>query len=126
MIIEVINVNPDNTSFIVEGGNDPIEGGEDTKDKVFLLSVDETKKYFTNDDDRKANITPYDCLSVKIEDYHRCCFSDVPCTAAWRLRSPGEFGNDTAYVEIGGAIWNLNAHNQNQMYARRPALWVNL
>ncbi len=76
------------------------EGGRDTTDKIFLLSIDEAKKYFENDEARAIG-------------------------SCWWLRSPGYSSSRAAEVlsyghVIQGGIFVIN------LLSVRPALWVNL
>lgn len=45
LIVETKVSNPDNAGFGTKGGND-------TRDKIFLLSLDEVNRYFASDDER--------------------------------------------------------------------------
>ncbi|MGN1392964.1 MAG: DUF6273 domain-containing protein [Succinivibrionaceae bacterium] len=70
--IQLTNItNNDNAVYGTTGGND-------TKDKVFLLSIDEVKKYFRNDEERQCKPTEY---AVSNSVYKR---DDESCW--WRLR----------------------------------------
>ena len=88
-------INSDNPHYGTEGGNT-------TKDKIFLLSLDEAEKYFTSSDDRA-----------------------VPSGNSWWLRSPGHKSNYTAVINSYGMI-NPAGHFSDSVYAIRPALYVNL
>ena len=56
-------------------------GGEPTRDFIFCLSLDEARRYFASDDDRKAPPTPY-AEQRGVAVYRS--------GAAWWLRSPGD------------------------------------
>lgn len=66
-------------------------GGENTIDKVFLLSIEEAEKYFKFDDSRKARATRYaemhGAVNLGEEKYSR-----------WHLRSSGDSEYTVAYV----------------------------
>ncbi len=86
------------------------EGGKDTKDKVFLLSSDEAKKYFVDDDgkyaggdshDRACGLTAYAISHGAWELTH----SEWWAKNCWYwLRSPGMYTNYAAYVFRNGYV----------------------
>lgn len=93
-IMEVINENPDNP----EHGT---FGGAPTKDKIFLLSIDEANEYFEDSHDR-ADGFQY----------------------AWWLRSPGHEAHCAAYITPAGNVGDaLNVCNNSGV---RPVFWLNL
>ena len=56
-------------------------GGNDTRDRIFCLSIDEAKQYFNSDNDRLCLPTPYARnQGVYVNDNGYCY---------WWLRSPG-------------------------------------
>lgn len=87
MIQEVTNKNPDNAESNTKGGND-------TKDKIYLLSIDE------------AN-----ALSTDIRN----------ASDRWWLRSPGDISNYAAEVSSDGGVntRGIHVHDENGV---RPAL----
>jgi len=79
------------------------DGGNDTEDKVFLLSCEEADTLFANDDERAVG----DC------DW-------------WWLRSPGHIHNRASVVLTGGEIYphgHIVSFN-NFDHGVRPALWL--
>ncbi|MDR2436733.1 MAG: DUF6273 domain-containing protein, partial [Endomicrobium sp.] len=81
-------------------------GGEDTTDKIFLLSIDEANEYFGSDQER---IAKYNGKG-----------------AWWWLRSPDYDGDCVANVGMDG---NVIVYGSNVNYGAtgvRPALWLNL
>ena len=93
----VVNIN--NAEYNTSGGNT-------TKDKVFLLSIDEADQYFSRDQNRVAE-----------------CYGIVD---SWWLRSPGNNDRSAAYVGRNGFIYNYGESVSNESIGIRPALWVNL
>ena len=90
-------------------------GGNDTKDKVFLLSYAEAWRYFSSDNARSCQPTRY----AAGRGAHT-----IKSNCWWWLRSPGIFQNYAAVVLTNGP---LNYFNVNYGYACvRPALWVDL
>ena len=116
-------VNNDNPEYEIEGGND-------TSDKVYLLSIDEVTnpEYgFTSStsstDTREAVNTAYvaDGGEIKSSSMKSAGSEDV-----WWLRSPGNYSSNAAYVIYGGYV-NTHGYNVFHYYtAARPALHLNL
>ncbi|MCR5061505.1 MAG: DUF6273 domain-containing protein [Saccharofermentans sp.] len=99
-ILTVTNTNPGNENpwGIADGGND-------TEDKIFLLSSDEADLYFDNDDERAVD---------------KCDW--------WWLRSPGYINNRASVVLTIGEIYrhghivSFNHHD----HGVRPAFWLEI
>ena len=103
----VTNVNPDNPNFGTNGGND-------TQDRIFALSIDEAKKYFPSDKSRIAYTTEY--AHSKGEDYENGA-------EVWWLRSPGNYGYYARYVgSAGDAKYGMKVNHNG--VAVRPAFWL--
>ncbi len=90
-ICETTVKNDDNPKWGTEGGND-------TTDKIFLLSIEEAEKYFENDEARAIG-------------------------SWWWLRSPSYLSYSAADVSLDGNIARSNVYYKGSV---RPALWVNL
>lgn len=91
--------------------------GNATTDKVFLLSIDEVKKYFPTDDARSCQPTEYAVNNGASR-------SDGGCW--WWLRSPGYNLYYAAYVYYDGSV-DCNGNRVDFGDACiRPALWVNI
>lgn len=89
-------------------------GGNNTKDKIFLLSIDEAKKYFSSDDGRKCEATAY----------ARANGADQ---GSWWLRSPGKLGMTVMTIDKNGSFTKHAATAVDFSHAGvRPALWVTL
>ena len=91
-------------------------GGKNTKDKVFLLSIEEVEKYFSSDNDRQSEGTKYaktTALYVGDDGY-----------SWWWLRSPGRDGSDAATVLSGGGVNAPGDIVYYDVYGIRPALWI--
>ena len=94
--------------------------GNDTTDKVFLLSIIEANRYFSYDKDRQCTPTAY----AKAEG---CYANSERNTCWWWLRSPGRFTVCAAYVGPWGAVDRSSGGVVNSdSTAVRPALWINL
>lgn len=97
-------------------GTDP---GNATTDKVFLLSINEAEKYFSDDQVRVCAPTAY----AKADREHLYTTSTV---CSWWLRSPGINHNYAASVGTGGSV---NYYGRNVPYdpvCVRPALWISI
>jgi hypothetical protein len=108
-------------------------GGEDTTDKIFLLSIEEAEAYFGSDKERVAYFflsnSPINSLGKR--------------QRPWWLRSPGKEADSAAYVGANGSIIVkgeefYRAGYPDDIYGEggsdgsyasngvRPALWLNL
>lgn len=92
-------------------------GGQDTQDKVFLLSYAEAWEYFASDSDRACYATTY-ALSREAEQH------DPDNHSWWWLRSPGETDSHASYVNFNGTVYS-NAVG-NDYVSVRPALWIDI
>lgn len=107
-------------STIVTADKNPgysVDAGNDTEDKIFLLSIDEVNKYF--DHDAQCCSTKY---AKKQEKYpSNTGFSD------WWLRTPGWSDSKVSYVNSQGNIYDKGTFiNSDGCCAVRPALWISL
>ena len=92
--------------------------GKDTKDKVFLLSIKEAKKYFASDEARTCIPTTY----AKANG----CFVGDSGACLWWLRSPGKHADRAAAVNVGGSVNAYGSSVRDGRNAVRPALWIHL
>jgi hypothetical protein len=116
-IILTENLNPHNSEYGTYGGNS-------TKDRVFLLSIEEAKKLFHSDRDRMAEATPYTVNRYRLIDYYKR-FGDEGM-GWWWLRSPGHYSSSAARVRPGGGVNDYGRYVNIDDVAVRPALWLNL
>ncbi|MDR0848865.1 MAG: DUF6273 domain-containing protein [Propionibacteriaceae bacterium] len=98
-VVEVTNQNPSNKEYKTAGGNA-------TKDQVFLLSIDEVKKYFDDDDSRTARFNG--------------------TTGWWWLRSPGSTRLSAAGVIAYGYVSTYGYLVFHTAGGVRPAVWLSL
>ena len=108
------------TTDVVNNGNTEhnIPGGNNTKDKVFILSVDEAKKYFGSESARQA-VGTYDPVRAGL-------YVDDNGYSLWWLRTPGAQGRAAAYVDHLGQIKEGGIMNRYTYIGVRPAIWVTL
>ena len=86
--------------------NSLVQNGLDTRDKLFLLSLNEAKAWFKNDSDR-------------------ICTDANGQVCRWWLRTNGLSNNQAAYVNEEGELVYDGAKLKNDL-AVRPAMWVDL
>lgn len=122
--------NPDNLWYCSTGGNETI-------DKIFLLSLEEVDCYFGDsgdyinirrrDKDGKSTTSGH-FLSNKSNLLRRAKIRGKASCAWWWLRSPSSNGINAAFVESDGSV-NLFGGNLGDLAGQggvRPALWLNL
>ena len=121
-IVETTVTAEDNPDFGTDAGND-------THDHVFLLSIGEVQRYFTDDEDglsrdRACKPTAYALANGSwtvnsSEWYGSFCW--------WWLRSPGFIQERAAGVASGGNISVTGSSSRlSEPISVRPALWINL
>ena len=110
-------------------------GGNNTQDKVFLLSYAEANKYFCVEywkntgatDNVKSRVapTPY-AIAQGAHTRTSNMTADSNVAVRWWLRSPGSYRNrsSAAYVSFDGSLCDLNVDFWSASV--RPALWVNI
>ena len=117
--------------------------GNNTQDKIFLLSVDEAKRYFSSDEARMCAPTPYAKAQGVwtpenkdwdgIEAHYKV---DGMFACWWWLRSPGDTSIGASNIYHNGSISSSPvSHDEQYGYlhyddkyykAVRPAMWIAL
>jgi len=92
--------------------------GNNTTDKVFLLSITEVNKYFSSDSARQCQGTAYCYAQGAYKASNGNCW--------WWLRSPGFDSSYAAGVDRGGSVDDFGDYVRSVSGAVRPALWINL
>ncbi len=112
--ISAVSVTSDNNP---KYNTDP---GMDTTDTVFLLSISEADRYFSEDSKRECRPTAY----AEAQNY--LYQKDGYC--AWWLRTPGNEERDAAYICNDGSINYDGAGGAHisSCHGVRPALWIEL
>ena len=90
--------------------------GNDTTDKVFLLSIVEAEKYFSSASARQCEPTEY-VIASDVSDNKGSCW-------LW-LRSPGKHQDKAAIVRMDGTIDFIGYYDYNSAYVR-PAMWIEI
>lgn len=117
-MIQITSVAADkNPSYYTSPGNN-------TTNKVFLLSITEANKYFSSDIERKCIPTEYAIAQGAFTSNIYSVGDKVTCW--WWLRSPGNNPSNAANVSSDGSV-NRDGLNVNYFHgAVRPAIWINL
>ena len=108
-------------------------GGNNTQDRIFLLSYAEANKYFGvqhnsvagSDNNTKSKVAPT-AYTIEQGAYTSSSYKTADGSAAgwWWLRSPGYFQYNAALVFYGGSLYSDNVFIASGCV--RPALWINL
>jgi len=101
------------------------DGGGDTTDYLFLLSIEEAEKYFPTDEARKTQIVP----DVDMEQYDLMPGTHILNTTDyydWWLRSPG--ADEDLFASVGrfGDIMIEGQGSSDEAVSIRPAMWIDL
>ena len=92
--------------------------GNDTNDKIFLLSIDEVKKYFPSDAYTRCQVT----LFAK----NKGAYCDGAYFGYWWLRTTGQSLQNATYIFYSGGISNMGYDVTGSIFGVRPAMWVSL
>ncbi len=110
--------NPDNSKYGTEGGND-------TTDKIFLLSIDEVNKYFGPECKNIIISLSKRAWGTEYAEKTRLLVNDENGSSSWWLRSPGSSADCAAYISYGGGK-DGECSVDCTYYGVRPALWIDL
>lgn len=94
--------------------------GNNTTDKVFLLSITEVNKYFGTDESKKCVPTDY-TISQGADTFG----SSVGC-CWWWLRSPGIVQNYAAFVYFDGSFASHGQYVSEKDFCVRPTIWIKI
>ena len=110
-ILTVTNTNPDNPTT-------GMPGGKDTRDRVFLLSIDEAERFFPSDESRQCRATAY----AKTQAVYENEYKD---SSWWWLRTRGSTSKNGALVLFSGYISTVGFGVNNRGGFIRPVIAVN-
>ena len=102
----------------VKNLNHRILQGKTTKDKIFLLSIDEAYKYFDTDSDRVCKPTVYGISNG--------VWSDEKGNSCWWLRSVDETHIRALSVRSTGSVRTHGLFTYDKSQGIRPAIWLPL
>lgn len=94
--------------------------GNSTRDKVFILNIDEAKKYFETDESRRCAPTDYAVAQGASMDNFYTTYGQE-ATTCWLLRSPGESQEKATSVTFAGSIAFSGNSGDDGV---RPAIWI--
>ena len=94
------------------------DSGNGTIDQVFLLSITEVTRYFSNDSSRQCQGTAYCYAQGAYQAGNDYC--------RWWLRSPGSNSYYAASVDNIGSVNQEGNYVDNGGNAVRPAMWIDL
>ena len=92
--------------------------GNDTKDKLFLLSIKEVKQYLVSNEKILCKPTEYAVNNGTDENKRG--------HGIWWLRSAGTYSNDAAIVNYYGCVYCDGRNVNDYSGSVRPAFWLNL
>ena len=95
--------------------------GNATTDKVFLLSINEVEKYFSDINARECSPTAY----AKAQGARTGTYNGVD-TCAWWLRSPGSEQSFATSIDDLGWVNSRGYSVSSYVFSVRPALWIDL
>lgn len=97
-----------------------IDGGNDTEDKIFLLSASEVEKYFSeSESSRQSTTTAY-------ARRQGASYKNYDGYSAWLLRVPGEDSSHVSYVSGSGTVSYYGEWVDSHNIPVRPAMWIEL
>ena len=93
------------------------DAGGVTRDRIFILSVEEATRYFSSDDERKCRLTAYATENGAQNDGQYCW---------WWLRTPGETQAKASFVNPSGNIDTRGTETNYGPISVRPAIWISI
>jgi len=119
LILAVENVNKDNPYFGTDGGNN-------TTDNIFLLSLEEVVEYFGDSGQlhRPEIIGKIPRIDDQYNHKRIATYNGEP--GDWWLRSRGSPASGPVYVVFDGTIYMGGAQIWPGLQGLRPALWLDL
>lgn len=112
LIKESVVTSEDNNVFFTNSGND-------TQDKIFLLSTSEAEDLFLSDKERKCEATEY-------AEAQGAYINDKTGKVLWWLRSPGRDNSDAMRVSHDGSISYGGYSVDSEYICVRPVCWVTI
>jgi hypothetical protein len=98
-----------------------IDGGNNTNDHIFLLSLEDVQRYF----DSKGLLKGMDGDGTNNESL-LTVVDELEQKHCWWLRTPGENSNDAMYVDLKGNVCKEGTVSYKWAGGVRPAMWIKL
>ena len=100
--------------------------GNETTDKLFLLSISEVTEYFDDDESRKCVPTAYaKARGTYTSNRNKTVSGEETCR--WWLRSPGDIQSTVAFINYDGSVYKFGSSAyRNYDDAVRPAMWISI
>ena len=100
--------------------------GNETTDKLFLLSISEVTEYFDDDESRKCVPTAYaKARGAYTSNRNKTVSGEETCW--WWLRSPGDIQSTVAFINYDGSVYKFGSSAyRNYDDAVRPAMWITI
>ena len=92
--------------------------GNDTNDKIFLLSADEVQKYYKTFNETRCQVT----LFAK----NNGAYCDGAYFGYWWLRTAGQLPQNASYIFYTGGISQMGYDVTGTIFGVRPAMWISL
>ncbi len=92
--------------------------GNKTKDRIFLLSIDEAEKFFGSDEERKSGAMDFAIQNGTKADSEGNCI--------WWLRTPGIDSKRFSVISNAGYIYEIGSYIDFDDRGIRPAMWIDL
>lgn len=92
-------------------------GGSDTRDKIYLLSINEAKEFLADNSKRECEATEY----ARQQGAH---VDKKLGNSWWWLRSPGNYDYYASYVSGDGTIVVGGNNVTSERGVVRPAMWI--
>lgn len=123
-ITETLVVAEDNENWGTDGGND-------TNDRVFILSISEAELYFSADSDRTCKPTAYAVAQGAHEfeyesSIHKEALSSCDGNGWWWLRTPYAEQDEASAVGTDGSVSDGGSTVSRSYGVVRPAFWINI
>ncbi|MBQ2819619.1 MAG: hypothetical protein IJF14_04470 [Clostridia bacterium] len=129
IIMTVTNQTADCPGSTWEDSEPFIEGGNDTEDKIFLLSTEEYDKYLYHLLDNVIDKLNAACAYTSYAKETGLKTPSIgggynPFWCRWLLRSPGSTDFRKSHVDLRGSYTEYGIITWTTSYAIRPAMWV--
>ena len=110
---------PDNRQYGTSGGNN-------TRDRVFVITADEADRYFPNFESRRSAATTYAINQTLIKPDEDSLTSEGRESCWWRLRDPGMGQDYVARVLSTGQVYRMGDICHYVNGGIRPSIWLKL